>query len=97
MFLYSKVTIEREVLVDSAMIGKLEKGIRYAQERDRFEFQQFTVKVQGTHRAHTVSYNNGQWSCGCDFFVSRGRCSHTLAVEKVLGVMLPGAIPMVMG
>ena len=97
MFLFSEVTIEREVFVDSAMIGKLEKGIRYAQERDRFEFQQFTVKVQGTHRAHTLSYNNGQWSCGCDFFVSRCRCSHTIAVEKVLGVMLPDAIPMVMG
>ena len=83
--------------MDSAMIGKIEKGIRYAQERERFEFQQFTVKVQGAHRAHVVSYNNGQWSCGCDFFASRGRCSHTIAVEKVLGIMLPGAIPMVMG
>jgi hypothetical protein len=83
--------------MDSAMIGKLEKGIRYAQERDRFEFQQFTVRVQGAHRPHIVSYNNGQWSCGCDFFASRGRCSHTIAVEKALGVMLPDAIPMVMG
>jgi hypothetical protein len=83
--------------MDSAMIGKLEKGIRYAQEHDRFEFQEFTVKVQGSHRAHVVSYNSGQWSCGCDFFASRGRCSHTIAVEKVLGIMLPGAIPMVMG
>jgi len=82
--------------MDSAMIGKIEKGIRYAQERDRFEFQQFTVKVQGTHRTHIVSYNNGQWSCGCDFFSRRGRCSHTIGVEKVLGVMLADAIPMVM-
>jgi hypothetical protein len=78
------------------MIGKLEKGIRYAQEPERFEFQQFTVMVQGAHRAHMVSYNSGQWSCGCDFFASRGRCSHTIGVEKVLGVMLPDAIPLVM-
>lgn len=83
--------------MDSAMIGKLEKGIRYAQEPERFEFQQFTVRVQGTHRAHVVSYNSGQWSCGCDFFASRGRCSHTIGVEKVLGVMLRDAVPMVMG
>jgi hypothetical protein len=83
--------------MDSGMIGKLEKGIRYAQEPERFEFQQFTVTVQGAHRAHTVSYNGGQWSCGCDFFASRGRCSHTIGVEKVLGVMLPDAVPMVMG
>ncbi|RMF37140.1 MAG: hypothetical protein D6759_02675 [Chloroflexi bacterium] len=83
--------------MDSAMIGKIEKAIRYAQEPERFQFLQFTVTVRGTHRTHTVSYNHGQWSCGCDFFAMRGVCSHTMAVEKVLGVMLPDGIPMAMG
>ena len=30
--------------MDSGMIGKIEKAIRYAQERDRFQFEQFTVQ-----------------------------------------------------
>jgi hypothetical protein len=92
----NQAKLKQEGVMDSAMIGKIEKAIRYAQERDRFEFQQFTVRVQGTHRAHVVSFNCGQWSCGCDFFANRGRCSHTIALEKLLGEMLPGAIPMVM-
>ena len=24
------------------------------------------------------------WQCDCDFFQSRGRCSHTMALEKIL-------------
>ncbi len=31
--------------MDSGMIGKIEKAIRYAQERERFRFQKFTVEV----------------------------------------------------
>jgi hypothetical protein len=82
--------------MDSGMIGKIEKAIRYAQERDRFQFEQFTVKVQGTHNAHTVSYHSGKLTCTCEFYGTRGACSHTIAMEKVLGEMLPGAIPSVM-
>ncbi len=83
--------------MDSGMIGKIEKAIRYAQERDRFQFQNFTVGVRGTHNTHTVSFNGDKLSCTCEFFGTRGTCSHTIAIEKVLGEMLPGAIPAVMG
>lgn len=82
--------------MDSAMVSRIEKAIRYAQERDRFEFQQFTVTVRGDNRTHTVSYDNGEWSCSCDFFAARAMCSHTIALEKLLGQALPNAIPMVM-
>jgi hypothetical protein len=82
--------------MDSGMIGKIEKAIRYAQERDRFRFQSFTVEVRGTHNTHTVSFDDGKLVCTCEFYGTRGTCSHTIAIEKVLGEMLPGAIPLVM-
>ena len=82
--------------MDSGMISKIEKAIRYAQERDRFSFQKFTVQVRGTHNTHTVSFNEEKLSCTCEFYGTHGACSHTIAIEKVLGEMLPGAIPLVM-
>ena len=82
--------------MDSGMIGKIEKAIRYAQERERFEFRQFSVKVRGEHNTHTVSFDEGKLACTCEFYGTRGACSHTIAIEKVLGEMLPGAIPAVM-
>jgi hypothetical protein len=82
--------------MDSDMIGKIEKAIRYAQEPNRFEFQDFSVKVRGEHRIHTVNYSQQRLTCTCEFFGSHGNCSHTIAMEKVLGEMLPGAIPAVM-
>ncbi len=76
-------------MMDSAMISKIMKAKRYADERDRMEFQAFTVVFKGDHRDHTVTYQQGHWHCTCDFFAQRGICSHTMAMEKVLTGMLP--------
>ncbi|MEA4910058.1 MAG: hypothetical protein GYA17_04170 [Chloroflexi bacterium] len=78
--------------MDYGMIGKLEKAKRYAQERNRFHFSSFTVTVDGENNPHTVRYNNGDWNCDCEFFRTRGRCSHTMALEFILeGMVLPEA------
>ena len=82
--------------MDSGMIGKIDKAIRYSQERERFQFQKFTVSVRGEHNTHTVSYDGDKLNCTCEFYGTRGACSHTIAIEKVLGQMLPGAIPALM-
>ena len=82
--------------MDSDKIGKIEKAVRYARDPKRFEFQKFSVKVHGDHRTHTVDYNGRGLTCTCDFFNTHSHCSHTIAMEKVLGEMLPGAIPAVM-
>jgi hypothetical protein len=79
----------------SSVISKIEKAIQYAHERDRFEFQEFMVKLRGLHGTHTVMYRDGKWNCDCEHFIGHGDCSHTIACEKVLGTMLPGAIPLV--
>ncbi|MBW6466438.1 MAG: SWIM zinc finger family protein [Brevefilum sp.] len=74
--------------MDSGMIGKIEKAKRYAEERDRIVFKQFNVIFTGNHSDHTVTYDEGHWHCTCDFFQSRGLCSHTMALETVLDQMV---------
>jgi hypothetical protein len=71
------------------MISKIQKAGRYAQEPQRLRFLRFEVAFQGNHNDYVVTYDRGQWQCGCDFFLKRGVCSHTMALEKILGVMLP--------
>lgn len=74
--------------MDSAMIGKIQKAKRYAQERDRIVFEQFEVTMKGDHGIYSVSYDQGKWNCGCHFFSSHGVCSHTMALERILRGML---------
>lgn len=74
--------------MDSAMIGKIQKAKRYAEETERIVFSEFKVTIAGDHNSHVVSYNQGHWNCDCDFFLTRGVCSHTMAMERVLNGML---------
>jgi len=74
--------------MDYGMIGKREKARRYAEERKRFHFQSFKVSVSGENNDHTVHYDDSEWQCDCDFFRTRGYCSHTMALEIILKEML---------
>jgi hypothetical protein len=74
--------------MDYGMIGKIEKAKRYAQERNRIHFSAFTVTMDGANNPHTVQFQNGEWHCDCDFFQTRGRCSHTMALEIILEGMV---------
>ena len=74
--------------MDYGMIGKIDKAKRYAQERNRIHIQSLTVTFEGENNSHTVNYEGGEWQCDCDFFQSRGRCSHTMAMEIVLEGMI---------
>jgi hypothetical protein len=74
--------------MDSGMIGKIQKAKQYAEERDRIEFTQFSVTLHGENHDHNVTYNNGRWQCQCNYFASHGVCSHTMALERVLGEMI---------
>jgi hypothetical protein len=75
--------------MDYGMIGKIEKAKRYAEERDRINFEEFVVTFDGENNPHTVRFNTGTWQCDCDFFQSRGVCSHTMALERILEQMIP--------
>ncbi len=75
--------------MQSSLIGKIEKAKRYAQERERITFSDFTVSFRGEHNTYNISYKEGQWHCSCSFFSKWGLCSHTLALQRILSEMLP--------
>ena len=75
--------------MDYALIGKIEKAKTYAEERERISFNSFSVAINGENNSHVVGFDNGQWSCDCSFFDTRGYCSHTMAMERILDRMLP--------
>jgi hypothetical protein len=78
--------------MDYGMIGKIDKAKRYAEQRDRIKFKALTVTFEGENNPHTVHLSDGIWQCDCDFFQTRERCSHTMAMEIILEDMLPDSI-----
>ena len=83
--------------MDYGMIGKIEKAKYYAEERDkRIHFDSLSVNILGDNDAtHTVTYDQGAWHCDCNYFGSHQVCSHTMAMERVLGNMVEIGIPAV--
>jgi hypothetical protein len=71
--------------MDYGMIGKIKKAKQYAaEERERIQVNNLSVTFDGKNNPHVVDFENGQWQCDCDFFKTRGRCSHTIALEEIL-------------
>ena len=75
--------------MQSSLIGKIEKAKRYAEEKDRVTFSDLSVKFHGEHNDYDTGYKEGKWHCSCPFFSSWGVCSHTMALERMLGNMMP--------
>lgn len=75
----------------SSMIGKIEKAHRYAREPERVKFQDFTATFEGGHDSYTVSHTERGWECSCHTFETHviGTCSHIMAMQQMLGEMLP--------
>jgi hypothetical protein len=73
----------------SSIVGKIEKAHRYAQERERIRFVEFKVTFRGDNDTHDVALAGGRWHCTCDFFATHVFCAHTMALEKILGGMVP--------
>ena len=78
--------------MDNGMIGKIEKAKRYAEERERIRVESFRATFDGDNNPHSVEFSGGAWKCDCDFFLRRGVCSHTMALERVLERMLPVSV-----
>lgn len=74
--------------MDNGMIRKYEKAKMYAEQPERMQVESLKVKFDGRNNPHTIEFREGAWACDCDFFVGRERCSHTMAIELVLGEML---------
>ena len=70
--------------MDSGMIGKIQKSKLYATEPERIKINSLSVTFQGQNNPHQVTFQDGNWKCDCDFFQTRERCSHTMALERIL-------------
>lgn len=75
----------------SSVIGKIEKANRYARETDRITFDRLAVTFRGDNDTHRVSLDADEWQCNCHYFESWSTCAHILAIQKILGQMLPDA------
>lgn len=81
--------------MNSSIIGKIEKARRYADEPSRAQIDQLHVKFQGDHDVYDVRLEGDGWTCTCHSFsaLQLGTCSHIMAVERLLGPMLPESLP----
>ena len=75
--------------MNSSMISKIAKAKRYAEEPERIQFTRFEATFRGENDIHTTIFDNGEWNCTCRFFNDWGDCSHTMAMQRVLGVTIP--------
>jgi hypothetical protein len=84
-----------ERLVNSSIIGKIEKARRYAEEPDRVQIDTLHVTFRGEHNSYDVTLEKNQWSCSCHSFSALrvGTCSHIMAIERLLGPMLAEDVP----
>jgi hypothetical protein len=73
----------------SSVIGKIEKAHRYARELDRITVEQMSVTFAGDNDAHRVTLGGDGWHCNCHYFETSQACPHILALQDILGVMLP--------
>src|SRR5215216_489487 len=91
-FYFNLDSLKGDSNMDYGMIGKREKAKRYAEERDRFLFNKFEVTFHGDNNNHHVRFENGVYSCDCEFFVTHHRCAHTMALEILLRGMVPETV-----
>jgi hypothetical protein len=75
--------------MQSSLIGKIQKANLYAREPDRVTFREFSTTFRGENDTHNVAFRDNHWSCDCHFFGSNGLCSHVMAIQKLMGSMLP--------
>jgi len=74
------------------VVSDVEKSTRYSHEKDRILVRAFTASFEGSNDSHELTYNQGAWTCGCDFFHSRHVCCHTMALERILVGMIPAPV-----
>jgi hypothetical protein len=79
-------------MLDSGMINKIQKARDYASEPERIHFERLEVRFDGRNGDHQVVFDDGHWHCDCGYFASHHTCSHTMAMERVLGVMAPAEV-----
>jgi hypothetical protein len=75
--------------MQSSLIGKIQKANMYAREPERVALREIGAKFRGEHDTYDLSYRDGSWGCSCNSFPASGICSHVMAMQKLVGAMLP--------
>lgn len=76
------------------VVSDVEKAKEYADEPDRIRFIEFEARFRGGHNDYFIRYNDGEWHCDNPYFESRGICSNTMAMERLLkGMVKPIMMP----
>ena len=75
--------------MQSILISKIQKANIYSSEPERVTFGELSTTFRGDNETHTVAFRDERWSCDCHYFGSAGICSHVMAIQKLLGSMLP--------
>jgi hypothetical protein len=82
---------EREELMNSSLISKIEKAKRYAAEPDRVQFKALEATFRGDNGTHTIRLSGDEWICECDHFVVHGLCSHVMTLQRLFAANLSDA------
>lgn len=70
------------------VVSDVEKAILYAAEPQRIHFTTLDVTFHGDNNEHHTVLSSEGWECDCGTFRRSGSCSHTMALERILKVMV---------
>lgn len=74
--------------MDSSMTNKIIKARQYAEEKDRIRIRSLSAQLEGDDHLHEIAFEDGVWSCDCEYFGGHRFCAHTMALERVFGDMV---------
>lgn len=74
--------------MDSSIVSKIDKSRTYAEEKERVTISTLQARFDGNHNTYQVTFDESGWDCQCHYFDTRGVCSHTMALERILEGML---------
>ena len=74
--------------MDSSIVSKIDKSRTYAEEKERVTITSLQASFDGNHNSYQVTFGEDGWNCRCHYFDTRGVCSHTMALERILEGML---------
>jgi nucleoside-triphosphatase THEP1 len=65
------------------LLHKIRKAQAYVKTPERFTRQGDRITLNSMHGVRTLTRDDQEWLCDCDFFVKHRVCSHALAVEDM--------------
>lgn len=77
------------------VVSDVEKAKQYSEEVDRIRFISFEASFRGGHNEYHIKYDDGKWACDNPYFQSRGVCSNTMAMERLLKGMVKPVMTLV--